>query len=145
MNFLAIILCKINLRKRKKDKSTPVNATLCVSISGWYWCLTFHHIQPEPKAMSLNISRQTKGKGKATNWQQFEKMSHNCYACDPTLVGDVCHRGPAGFFWAKVASCGSSQQRCYNELATVHAVHAACHVFNSPPVSFDLFTFCPRE
>lgn len=104
----------------------------CVSVSkadsGWYWCLTFHHIQPEPKALSWNISRQTKGKGKATNWQQLEKMSHNCYACDPTLVGDVCHRGPAVFFfWAGVASCGSSQRRCYNELAKALCMQSMQH------------------
>lgn len=103
----------------------------CVSVSkadsGWYWCLTFHHIQPEPKALSWNISRQTKGKGKATNWKQLKKCPTTATHVIPLWWVMFVTEAQLCFFWAGVASCGSSQRRCYNELAKALCMQSMQH------------------
>lgn len=103
----------------------------CVSVSkadsGWYWCLTFHHIHPEPKALSWNISRQTKGKGKATNWQQLKKCPTTATHVIPLWRVMFVTEAQLCFFWVGVASCGSSQRRCYNELAKALCMQSMQH------------------
>lgn len=132
MNLRAITLRKINLRNRKRQinpcKCHPVCQYTDVSQQGRQWLILMFDFSSHTTRAQGDVlkyqspnQRQRKGNELATAWKNVPQL------CDPTLVGDVCHRGPAVFFWAGVVSCGSSQRHCYIELAKALCMQSMQH------------------
>lgn len=131
MNLLAIKLCNINSRKRKRQinpcKCHPVCRSARPTVADTDVWLFITYNQSPRRCPEISVAKP-KAKERQQTGNSLKKCPTTATHVIPLWwVMFVTEAQLCFFFWAGVASCGSSQRRCYNELAKALCMQSMQH------------------